>query len=62
MPALLFDQRGFRLGKGSGFYDYLLEQRTPQTLVLGIGFQEQLRAEPLPIEPHDQPVDELLLF
>lgn len=62
VPALLFDRKGFRLGKGGGFYDYLLEHRMPKTLSLGIGFKEQLVDELLPRELHDQPVDQLFLF
>ena len=62
VPALLFDQKGFRLGKGGGFYDYLLQHRSPKTLSLGIGFKEQFVHELLPREDHDQAVDQLLLF
>ena len=61
-PALLFDSRGFRLGFGGGFYDKLLKDRSKNTLVLGVGYKEQLHEDLLPQESHDIPVDELLLF
>lgn len=61
-PALLFDKRGFRLGFGGGFYDKLLKDRNKNTLILGVGYKEQLYEDLLPDESHDIPVDELLLF
>lgn len=52
VPGMAFDQRGVRLGRGGGFYDYFLN-RAPASLVrFGMMFECQ-RTENLPHEPHD---------
>ena len=58
VPMLAFDERGYRLGYGGGFYDRTLEalrQRGPVTAI-GLAFAAQL-ADDLPIEATDQPLD-----
>lgn len=60
IPGLGFDRRGFRIGYGKGFYDQLLPLLSCKKI--GIGFTEQLVEEDLALEPHDAPVDQLLLF
>lgn len=53
LPGLAFDQRGYRLGYGGGFYDRLL----PGWDVLTVGvIPSALLVPQLPSEPHDQPV------
>ncbi len=65
VPALGFDKMNMRIGYGKGFYDRLIAQIraiAPKTRVIGIGFHEQLFSKELPLEPHDQPLDEVFLF
>jgi 5-formyltetrahydrofolate cyclo-ligase len=59
VPAIVFDQQGYRIGYGGGYYDFFLAQH-PGALKIGVGFPIQL-VEKLPHEPHDIPVDRLVL-
>lgn len=61
VPALAFDQKGKRLGRGQGYYDRFLKQM-PHAYTIGVGFQEMLASEPLPAESHDMAVKAVLLF
>ena len=54
VPAVAYDRKGKRLGRGKGFYDRFL-QHTKATKV-GVGYEFQLVDE-LPSEPHDVPMD-----
>ena len=56
-PAMAYDRRGNRLGRGGGYYDRFIS-RTGGCLVCGLAFDGQLLDE-LPAEPHDQPVNML---
>ena len=58
VPALAFDLRGFRLGRGAGFYDRLLADRRRTGLALGFGFENQV-VHRVPTEPHDARLDAL---
>ena len=50
VAGVAFDQRGFRLGYGAGYFDrFLAGRRFP---ALGLAFDEQI-VERLPVEPHD---------
>ena len=57
-PALAFDRRGNRLGRGGGFYDRFIS-RHRAALVCGIAFDVQVLDE-VPAEPHDEPVNMLV--
>lgn len=59
VPGLAFDEGGFRLGYGGGFYDALLAHQPMPFLTLAVGFHAQ-RTRALPVEPLDQPVHGLL--
>ncbi len=59
VPGLAFDDDGHRLGYGRGFYDALLTKPADQLLTVGVGFEGQMHL-PVPIEPHDWPVQALL--
>ncbi len=61
VPGLAFDLRGYRLGRGGGFYDKLLA-KYPHARTMGLMFLEQIHLSNLPIEPHDIPVQELCPF
>ncbi|QVQ55063.1 5-formyltetrahydrofolate cyclo-ligase [Spiractinospora alimapuensis] len=54
-PAMAVDQRGFRLGKGAGFYDRALARTGPHTLTIGVIYDTEFVSR-LPAEPHDVPV------
>lgn len=54
IPAVAFDRRGNRLGRGKGFYDRLLA--TSRATKIGVGYEFQL-IEELPSEKHDVPMD-----
>jgi 5-formyltetrahydrofolate cyclo-ligase len=55
LPALAVDHKGFRLGKGKGFYDRVLSKSRP-THVFAVIFDSEYLLE-LETEPHDQRVD-----
>ncbi len=40
VPLLAFDERGYRVGYGKGYYDRFLEQCSQQTLKIGFSFFE----------------------
>lgn len=54
VPAVAYDRRGNRLGRGKGFYDRLLAE-TKATRI-GVGYEFQILDE-LPVEEHDVPMD-----
>ncbi len=54
IPGLAFSPKGFRLGRGGGYYDrYLLDYKGKK---IGICFHEQF-IDDVPIEEHDQLMD-----
>jgi 5-formyltetrahydrofolate cyclo-ligase len=57
VPGLAFDRRGYRVGRGRGFYDRFLCQQDFQGVRCALCFHEQLQEEPIPAEPHDIPMD-----
>lgn len=54
VPALMFDKRGYRLGRGGGYYDRLLTDMRAKTV--GVCLAE-LMLEVLPKDEHDIAVD-----
>jgi len=57
VPGLAFDRRGFRVGRGKGFYDRFLAQKDFQGIRCALCFQEQLLNEDIPTEDHDVPMN-----
>jgi 5-formyltetrahydrofolate cyclo-ligase len=57
VPAVAFDENGYRLGRGKGFYDRLLAGSN--VIKIGVGYEFQLLPS-LPIEPHDVPMDVII--
>jgi 5-formyltetrahydrofolate cyclo-ligase len=51
-----FDQRGFRLGYGGGYFDRTLAAISPRPLAIGVAF-EMARLPDLRPQPHDIPMD-----
>lgn len=52
VPMVGFDQHGYRLGYGSGYFDRTLATYQPQPLTIGIAFEIQ-RLENVYAQPHD---------
>ena len=62
VPALAVDARGYRMGKGGGFYDRLLvglEHLEARPLMVAVVHDDEVVDE-LPIEDHDHPVDAVI--
>ena len=57
VPGLAFDRRGYRLGRGKGFYDRFLSQKDLRGLPIALCFQEQILPDLLPVESHDVPIN-----
>ncbi len=55
VPALAFDRRGCRLGRGKGFYDRILSQA--KGLKIGLAGVHQISNTDLPEEKHDMRMD-----
>lgn len=54
VPAVAYDRRGNRVGRGKGFYDRLLE--SCRATMIGVGYDFQLIDE-IDTDPHDVAVD-----
>lgn len=54
VPAVAYDRKGKRLGRGKGFYDRFL--KNTRATKIGVGYEFQLLDE-LPVEPHDVSMD-----
>jgi 5-formyltetrahydrofolate cyclo-ligase len=52
IPGLAFDEEGFRLGRGGGYYDYFLAGAPQRLPCIGLMFSRQEVAR-VPREPHD---------
>jgi len=60
VPALAVDTLGNRLGQGAGFYDRTLRMIDASVPVFALLYESEVldaAIEPLPVEPHDVPVD-----
>ncbi len=56
VPGLAFDDRGFRIGRGAGYYDRLLPTLRPDAPRWALAYDCQWVAS-LPTQSHDQPLD-----
>jgi 5-formyltetrahydrofolate cyclo-ligase len=56
VPGVAFDEHCHRLGMGGGFYDRLLATLPPETMKVGLAFDEQI-VEAVPHEEHDIVLD-----
>ena len=55
VPAVGFDRRGHRMGRGGGFYDRFLARPELRASTVGITFEKQILKE-LPVLSHDRRV------
>jgi len=55
IPGVAFDLRGYRLGRGKGYYDRYLKNCICR--LIGIGYSAQLSQDDLPFETHDVKVN-----
>ena len=61
VPLLAFDQKGYRLGQGGGYYDRTLAdiRKEKDILAIGLAFNDQA-TKALPVEKFDQKLDGVL--
>jgi 5-formyltetrahydrofolate cyclo-ligase len=59
VPGLGFDVKGYRIGRGMGFYDRFLAQAEFIGTSCGLGFDDQI-VENLPVLDHDVPLSMLV--
>ncbi len=59
VPAVAYDEDGYRLGYGGGFYDRFLEKLRYDTVTIGIAFDLQI-FNSIPKEPHDAQLDYII--
>lgn len=57
VPAVAYDKKGNRLGRGKGFYDRLLKSTKATTI--GVAYEFQI-VEEIPVEHHDIPMDMII--
>lgn len=59
VPLLVFDQKGYRLGYGGGYYDATLNalRASGDVTAVGIGYSDQACLFALPREAHDERLD-----
>ena len=58
-PALGFDKKGNRLGRGGSYYDRFFANTELRAVRCGFAFAEQV-VDSIPVSEHDQPVDSLV--
>ncbi len=58
VPGLVFDERGYRIGYGMGFYDKLLHNT--KALKIGVGFDFQVKNSNIKEDEFDIPLDYII--
>lgn len=59
VPGMAFDAKGFRLGRGGGYYDRTLPKLV-NAVKIGVGFSFQMVSS-VPFEPHDEVLDKVIV-
>lgn len=57
VPGVVFNEQGFRIGFGGGYYDRFLAQYNGTTIALA--FEEQIQSS-IPIDEYDMPVQQII--
>ncbi|MDP6671144.1 MAG: 5-formyltetrahydrofolate cyclo-ligase, partial [archaeon] len=56
VPGIVFDEEGFRIGYGGGFYDRLLKKAPRKIVTVGLCFEQNI-AKNVPKQSHDAKLD-----
>jgi 5-formyltetrahydrofolate cyclo-ligase len=56
VPGIAFDEKGARIGTGTGFYDRLIPELPITTRKVALAFEDQILQQ-IPMESHDRFVD-----
>jgi 5-formyltetrahydrofolate cyclo-ligase len=56
VPGVVFDEEGYRVGYGGGFYDRLLKKAPRKTVTVGLCFEQNI-AKNVPKQSHDAKMD-----
>jgi 5-formyltetrahydrofolate cyclo-ligase len=59
VPLVGFDEQGYRLGYGGGYYDRTIAGSKPRPLAIGVGYGFQRLSTIYP-QPHDVPMDAIV--
>ncbi|MCX7624825.1 MAG: 5-formyltetrahydrofolate cyclo-ligase [Candidatus Sumerlaeaceae bacterium] len=59
VPGIVWDEAGYRIGFGGGYFDKILSKRRPDSLAIGLAYEFQVLPALHP-DPWDQPVDYLV--
>ncbi|MGB9692505.1 MAG: 5-formyltetrahydrofolate cyclo-ligase [Candidatus Sumerlaeaceae bacterium] len=59
VPGIVWDESGYRIGFGGGYFDKILSKRRPDSLAIGLAYDFQVLPSLHP-DPWDQPVDLLI--
>ena len=59
IPGVAFDERGYRVGYGAGYYDRFLERVRPDTKKVALSFEMQIVVNAFE-DTHDVPVDMII--
>jgi 5-formyltetrahydrofolate cyclo-ligase len=61
VPFLAFDERGYRLGYGGGYYDRAIScmRKIKEIITIGVGFDGQ-KLDAIPNESHDEKLDYII--
>ncbi len=61
IPLVAFDEKGYRLGQGGGYYDRTLAEirANRKVLAIGLAFEGQ-KTKSIPVESFDEPMDGVL--
>jgi 5-formyltetrahydrofolate cyclo-ligase len=59
VPGIVFDEEGWRIGYGGGYYDRFLSRINPSVPWVSVAFELQIVPR-IPSESHDLPVDKIV--